>query len=104
MRPTGTAMVLESDDTRVSYMVRGTMQVFDEIVLLPAPLRQDCEARRWYTEGGETCIALSEGGKLLEPLPTFGPSFYAVIATEVDPHEANRYALTHGYCHARNVN
>jgi hypothetical protein len=97
-------MLLESDDTRAPYMVRGTMQVLDEIVLLPAPLRQDCEARRWYTDGGETCIALSEGGKLLEPLPTFGPSFYAVIATGVNPHEANLYALTHGYCHARNVN
>jgi hypothetical protein len=97
-------MVLESDDTRAPYMVRGTMQVLDEIVFLPAPLRQDCEARRWYTEGGEACIALSEGGKLLEPLPTFGPSFYTVIATEVDPREANQYALTHGYFHARNVN
>ena len=97
-------MVLESDNTLGPYMVRGTMQVLDEIVLVPAPLRQDCEARRWYTEGGEICIALSQGGKLLEPLPTFGPSFYAVIATEVDPHEASQYALTHGYCHARNVN
>ena len=85
-------------------MVRGTLRVLDEIVLLPAPLQQDCEARRWYTEGGETCIALSEGGKLLEPLPTFGPSFYAVIATGVDPGGANHYALIHGYCHARNVN
>jgi hypothetical protein len=97
-------MVLESDDTRVSYMVRGTMQVLDEIVLLPAPLRQDCEARRWYTEGGETCIALSESGKLVEPLPTFGPSCYAVIATGVHRHEANQYALKYGYCHARNLN
>ena len=72
MQPTGTVMVLESGDTRVPYMVRGTMKVLDEIVLLPAPLRQDCEARRWHTEGGEICIALSEAGKLLEPLPTFG--------------------------------
>ena len=80
------------------------MQVLDEIVLVPAPLRQDCEARRWYTEGGEICIALSEAGKLLEPLPTFGPWCYVVIATRVDRHEANQYALTHGYCHARDVN
>ena len=104
MRPTGTAMVLESDDTRVSYMVRGTMQVLDEIVLVPAPLRQDCEARRWYTEGGETCIALSKGGKLLDPFPTFGPRCYAVIATRVHRREANQYALTHGYYNARNFN
>ena len=97
-------MVLESDKTRVPYMVRGTMQVLDEIVLVPAPLQQDCEARRWYTEGGETCIALSEGGKLLEPLPTFGPSCYAMIATRVHRREANQYALTHGYCHERNLN
>jgi len=85
-------------------MVRGTMQVRDEIVLLPAPLHQDCEARRWYTEGGRSCLALSEGGKLLDPLPTFGPSCYALIATRVGRGAANQYALTHGYCHARNFN
>jgi hypothetical protein len=79
------------------------MQVVAEIVLLPAPLGQDCEARRWYTEGGEACIVLSEGGKLLEPLPTFGPLCYAVIATQVHRREANQYALRHGYCHARDA-
>ena len=78
--------------------------MLDEIVLLPAPLGQDCEARRWYTERGETCIALSEGGNLLEPLPTFGPSCYALIATRVDRHEVDQYALAHGYCHERNFN
>ena len=97
-------MVLESGATRGPYMVRGTMRVLDEIVLLPAPLQQDCEARRWYTEGGETCIALSKGGMLLDPFPTFGPRCYAVIATRVHRREANQYALTHGYYHARNVN
>jgi hypothetical protein len=66
--------VLESDDTRVPYKVGGTMQVLDEVVLLPAPLRQDCEAKRWYTDGAEACVVLSDGGKLLEPLPIFGAS------------------------------
>ena len=80
------------------------MQVVEEIVLLPAPLRQDRETRRWYTEGGETCIVLSEGGKLLEPLPTFDPSCYAVIATQVHRHEAAQYALRLGYYHARDTN
>jgi len=64
--------VLESDDTQVPYVVGGTMQVRDEVVLLPAPLRQDCESKRWYTDGAEACVVLSEGGKLLEPLPIFG--------------------------------
>jgi len=79
------------------------MHLLDEIALVPAPLRQDRDARRWYSDGGETCIALSEEGKLLEPLPTFGPSCYVLLATSVRVHEANRYALTHGYTHARTV-
>jgi len=79
------------------------MQVLDEIVLLPASLRQDCESKRWYTDGAEACIVLSEGGMLLEPLPIFGASCYALIATGVRPSEASEYVLRHGYCHLRVV-
>jgi hypothetical protein len=80
-------------------MVRGTMQVLDEIVLLSAPPRQDREARRWYSEGGETCIALSKSGKLSAAATR--PSCYAVIATQVHRHKATQYALRHGHYHAR---
>ncbi len=79
------------------------MHLLDEIALVPAPLRQDREARRWYADGGETCIALLRRRKLLEPLPTFGSSCSVLLATSVQVREANRYALTHGYTHARTV-
>jgi hypothetical protein len=79
------------------------IQVLDEIVLVPAPLGPDREARRWYSHGAEACVVWSEGGTLLEPLPTFGPSCYALLATDVQRHEANEYALNHGYHHARVV-
>jgi hypothetical protein len=80
------------------------MQRLKQIVLVTAPLERDREVRRWYADGGETCIALSAAGKLLEPLPTFGPSCYGVIALAADLREANEYAYAHGYYHARNLN
>ena len=43
-------------------------------------LDPDREVRRWYAEGGATCLALSAAGRLLEPLPTFGPRCYGLIA------------------------
>jgi hypothetical protein len=72
-----------------------------EMVLMPAPLYRDGEVLRWYADGGEACLALSRRGKLLEPLPTFGPSCYRLIATRVQREEAHDYALGHGYCHLR---
>lgn len=79
------------------------MHLLDEVVLIAAPLEQDRELRRWYADDGATCLALSAGGKLLEPLPTFGPSCYALIATTAQPHEANEYAFAHRYYHARSL-
>ena len=79
------------------------MQVLDEVVLLTSSLRQDRESKRWYTDGAEACVVLSECGMLLEPLPIFGASCYALIATGVQPSEAREYVLRHGYCHLRVV-
>jgi hypothetical protein len=80
------------------------MQLLDEIVLLAAPLERDRELRRWYADGGATCVALTANGKLLEPLPTFGPACFRLVANEAELREANEYAYSHGYYHARNLN
>jgi hypothetical protein len=78
------------------------MRVLDAIALVAgAPLEHDREATRWYAEGGETCVVLSESGRLLEPLPTFGPACYLLIATDVQRHKANDYAVAHGLPHLR---
>ncbi len=71
---------------------------------MAAPLERDREMTRWYADGGATCIALSAAGKLLEPLPTFGPSCYGLIAIAAESRDANEYAHAHGYYHARNLN
>ena len=78
------------------------MQLLEQFVLVPAPLEADRELRRWYAEGGACCIALSAAGKLLEPLPTFGPRCYGLIAIAAQLREANEYA--YGYYYARNLN
>jgi hypothetical protein len=80
------------------------MQLLEEIVLVAAPLERDREMRRWYADGGATCIALSAAGTLLEPLPTFGPRCYRVVATAAKPSEAHDYAYAHGYYHVRDLN
>jgi len=77
------------------------MDLSRRIVLIQAPLGPDLEAKRWYAEGGESCLVLSEGGKLLEPIPTFGPTCYSLIATNVDEREASKYASAHGFRHVR---
>jgi hypothetical protein len=80
------------------------MQLQEQIVLVAAPLDPDREVRRWYAEGGATCLALSAAGRLLEPLPTFGPRCYGLIAIAAQLGEANDYAYAHGYYHGRNFN
>jgi len=74
-----------------------------EMTFVPAPLSPDREVRRWYMDGGERCLVLSEQGRLLEPLPTFNPSCYLVIASGARTREANEYASARGYPHARVV-
>lgn len=79
------------------------MLILDTLALVAAPLQHDREATRWYAEGGETCVVLSESGRLLEPLPTCGPSCYVLIATDVQRHEASEYAVAHGLPHLRTL-
>ena len=73
------------------------------LALVPAPLRRDRETRRWYTDGAEACLVLTEHADLLEPLPTFGPSCYLRIGNDVTLREANEYASKRGHFHARNL-
>ena len=73
----------------------------DGLVVVEAPLLDDREDRRWYADGGETCLVLSESSELLEPVPTYGPAFYRVIASEVPFSEAGEYASVHGFHHLR---
>jgi hypothetical protein len=75
----------------------------DELEVVKIPLRGDAECRRWYTDGGEACIVLTQRGELVEPFPTFGPSAYRLLAHEVSLDEARAYALEHGFPHPRNA-
>jgi len=59
------------------------------------------EIRRWYADGGATCLAQSERNELLEPFPTFGPTSYRRLARRASFREANAYAQAHGFVHLR---
>jgi hypothetical protein len=69
--------------------------------LITFPTLRTVEAWRWYADGGATALALSTGGTLLEPHPTFGPSEYRLLALNVTSEEANTYAHRHGFVHMR---
>ena len=92
---------LNPSSGRLRICEHATVKLKVGLVVVEAPLLDDREGSRWYTEGGETCLVLTEAGELLEPVPTFGPSFYRVIASEVEFSEAGRYAATHGFHHLR---
>jgi hypothetical protein len=79
------------------------MRLLSRPAVVPGPLEHDREVRRWYADGGHRCLVLSAQGNLLEPLPTYGPATYRLIATEVDSLAARRYARAHGYRHSRKV-
>jgi hypothetical protein len=70
-------------------------------ITVNAPLRRDAERRRWYSDGAETCVVLSERGRLLEPFPTFGPQVYRLLARQVSFCEADDYARRLGLAHLR---
>ena len=65
--------------------------------------RGDRERVRWYSESGERCIALTEQGLLLEPVPTFAPLRYSRIADGVTFAEGERVAAAKGYFHLRRL-
>lgn len=79
------------------------VQLLDPPTLVVAPLDGDRELRRWYAEGGDRCVALTERGNLVEPQPTFDPVTYLLLATDVDFPDASRYAHAHGYRRPRRV-
>ena len=68
---------------------------------LSVPLRGDREVRRWYSDGGDACLVLTERSELLEPFPTFGPVMYRRLASRVSFPKAHAYAREHGFTHAR---
>ena len=70
-------------------------------MVVEAPLRDDRERRRRYVDGGKTGLALTESGELLEPVPTYGPALYRLIASEVRLSDADRFASAHGFHHLR---
>src|SRR5439155_168728 len=72
---------LNPSSGRLRICEHATVKLKVGLVVVEAPLLDDREGRRWYAEGGETCLILTEDGQLLEPVPTFGPSFYRVIAS-----------------------
>ena len=79
------------------------MQIVDEVEIVESPLLGDRERRRWYADGGGTCLVLTELGELLEPFPTFGPSSYRRLARKVSLGEADAYASSLGFAHQRTV-
>jgi len=97
------AAALNPSSHRPRICGHGTVKLVRELVVVEAPLLDDREGRRWYADGGETCLVLTEAGELLEPVPTFGPSFYRVIASDVDFSEADDYASRRAFRHLRNA-
>jgi hypothetical protein len=77
------------------------MREVDFAVVVSAPLRNDGEWRRWYSDGGEACVVLTARGRLLEPHPTFGPEEYRLLARQVSLPEADAFARAHGFSHPR---
>lgn len=77
------------------------MEQIDGLEVLAAPLPEDHEWFRWYSEDGRTCLVLTRGGRLLEPFPTFGPVVYRCLARGVVVSEASAYARAHGFPHFR---
>jgi hypothetical protein len=78
-----------------------TLAETGEIGAVELAARRDRERARWYSEGGERCVALTEQGLLLEPIPTFGPRLYRLIASGVTLAEGERRAVAQGYVHCR---
>ena len=79
------------------------MRVNERHMVVPAPLRRDSEKRRWYDDQAANCVILTHRGRLLEPIPTFGPTSYRLLACKVTAGEARAYATAHELRHERAV-
>jgi hypothetical protein len=80
-----------------------TSSMSGEITAEELAMAGDREVVRWYAEGGESCIALTEQGLLVEPVPTFGPRLYRCVADGVTSAAAERLAEARGYPHQRRL-
>jgi len=68
------------------------MRAIEKMVAVSACLSSDRETRRWYKDGGQSCLVLTARGRLLEPHPTFGPTEYRLLALRTSRREADIYA------------
>jgi hypothetical protein len=80
-----------------------TLAETGEIGAVELAARRDRECARWYSEGGEKCVALTKQGLLLEPVPTFAPRLYRLIACGLTLAEGERLAVAQGYVHLRRL-
>ena len=69
-----------------------SVRVNERQMVGPAPLRRDSEERRWYDDQAASCVMLTRRGRLLEPIPTIGPTRYRLLACKVTFAEARAYA------------
>ena len=79
------------------------MRVCERFLVITAPLRHDSEERRWYDDQAAVCLVLTRRGRLLEPIPTFGPMSYRLLACKVTSAEARGYASAHELLHERTL-
>jgi hypothetical protein len=79
------------------------MQITARLLVIPAPLRRDSEAIRWYDDQAANCVVLTRRGRLLEPIPTFGATSYRLLACKVSSAEARTYAAAHDLQHERTL-
>ena len=79
------------------------MRANERLLVIAAPLRRDSEELRWYAEQAVRCIVLTRRGRLLEPIPTFAPTSYRLLACGVTSAEARAYAAAQELWHERTV-
>lgn len=77
------------------------MRVNERHPVVLAPLRRDSEERRWYGDRAASCVILTRRGRLLAPIPTFGPTSYRLLACKVTLAEARAYAAAQELRHER---
>jgi hypothetical protein len=79
------------------------VRVNDRLLVIAAPLKRDSEARRWYADQAASCLVLTHRGRLLEPIPTFAPTSYRLLACRVSCAEARAYAAAQELGHERTI-
>jgi hypothetical protein len=77
------------------------MRPVERFVIVSARLCRDEEKWRWYSDGADGCVVLTERGRLLEPHPLIGPTSFRLLAFRVSLEEARTYASAHAFTHER---